>query len=197
MLVEASYWGQYADRLFVTTRLDALPEQYWNATNTRNNAIATSMNQQVTNPFHISNFESLRTSDPTLYRHLSTLAQFTSPTIQKHRLLRPFPHMNGLNDSAANTGAARTHALELNFQRRLAQGFMLNASYTRMVQENRTILDNEFEGAPTIWYPSDTARPHRVTATGLYELPFGQGRAYLQERHSQSHPRWLAGRRHL
>ena len=121
MLVEASYWGQYGDRLFVTTRLDALPEQYWNATNTRNNAIATNMNQQVTNPFHISNFESLRTSDPTLYQHLSTLAQFTSPTIQKNRLLRPFPHMNGLNDSAANTGAARTHALELNFQRRLAR----------------------------------------------------------------------------
>ena len=181
MLVEASYWGQYADRLFVTTRLDALPEQYWNATNARNNAIASNMNQQVTNPFHISNFDSLRTSDPTLYQHLSTLAQFTSPTIQKHRLLRPFPHMNGLNDSAANTGAARTHALELNFQRRLAQGFMLNASYTRMVQENRTFLDNEFESVPTIWYPSDTARPHRVTATGLYELPFGKGRAYLQD----------------
>jgi hypothetical protein len=181
MMVEASYWGQYADRLFVTTRLDALPEQYWNATNTRNNALATNLNQQVTNPFHISNFESLRTSDPTLYQHLSTLAQFTSPTIPKHRLLRPFPHMNGLNDSAANTGAARTHALELNFQRRFAQGFMMNASYTRMVQENRTILDDEFERAPTVWYPSDTARPHRITATGLYELPFGKGRAFLRD----------------
>ena len=88
--------------------------------------------------------------------------------------------MNGLNDTAQNTGAARTHALELNFQRRFAQGFMLNASYTRMFQENRTFLDNEFETEPTIWYPSDTARPHRFTATGIYELPFGQGRAYLQ-----------------
>ena len=29
MLVEASYWGQWGDRLIVTTRLDALPEQYW------------------------------------------------------------------------------------------------------------------------------------------------------------------------
>ena len=96
MLVEASYWGQYADRLFVTTRLDALPEQYWNATNTRNNAIATNLNQQVPNPFYIANFESLRTSDPALYRQLSTLSQFTSPTIAKNRLLRPFPHMNGL-----------------------------------------------------------------------------------------------------
>jgi hypothetical protein len=181
MLVEASYWGQYADRLFVTTRLDALPEQYWNATNTRNNAIASNLNQQVPNPFYIANFESLRTSDPALYRQMSTLSQFTSPTIAKNRLLRPFPHMNGLNDTAQNTGAARTHALELNFLRRFAQGFMVNASYTRMFQKNRTFIDNEYETVPSIWYPSDSARPHRVTATGLYELPFGQGRRYLQQ----------------
>jgi hypothetical protein len=181
MLVEASYWGQYADRLFVTTRLDALPEQYWNATNTRNNAIASNLNQQVPNPFYIGNFESLRTSDPALYRQMSTLSQFTSQTIAKNRLLRPFPHMNGLNDTARNTGAARTHALELNFLRRFAQGFMVNASYTRMFQKNRTFIDNEYETEPTIWYGSDTARPHRVTVTGLYELPFGRGRRFLQE----------------
>ena len=74
---------------------------------------------------------------------------------------------------------------------------MLNASYTRMFQENRTFLDNEFETVPTIWYPSDTARPHRVTATGIYELPFGKGRALSCRGHPESHPRWLAGRRHL
>ncbi len=183
MLVEASYWGQYGDRLFPSQnlRLDALPAQYWNTANTRNNAIASSMNQQVTNPFHISNFESLRTSNPVLYQHMSTLGQFTSPTIAKNRLLRPFPHMNGLFDSASNIGSSRTHALELNFQRRFAQGFMLNASYTRMLQENRTFLDNEFETEPTIWYTSDTARPHRFTATGIYELPFGKGRTFFQQ----------------
>jgi len=183
MLIEASYWGQWGDRVFPNQnlRLDALPGQYWNTSNTRNNAIATNMNQQVPNPFHISNFESIRTSDPVLYQHMSTLGQFTSMTIAKNRLLRPFPHMNGLNDNAASIGTTRTHALEVNFQRRFAQGFTLNASYTRMLQENRTFLDNEFDTEPTIWYPSDTARPHRFTATGIYELPFGKGRPFLQE----------------
>jgi len=183
ILVEASYWGQYGDRLFPTQtlRLDALPAQYWNSANSRNNAVATSMNQQVPNPFHISNFESIRTSDPALYQQMSTLGQFTSTTIAKNRLLRPFPHMNGLFDSASNIGSARTHALELNFQRRFAQGLNLFASYTRMLQENRTFLDNEFETEPTIWYPSDTARPHRFVASGIYELPFGKGRPYFQE----------------
>jgi hypothetical protein len=183
MLVEAAYWGQYGDRLFPNQalRLDALPAQYWNTTNVRNNTIATNLNQQVPNPFHISNFESLRTSNPLLYQHLTTLGQFTSTTIAKNRLLRPFPQMNGLNDSAQNTGSARTHALELNFQRRFAQGFNLNASYSRILQENRVFLDNEFDTEPTIRYASDTARPHRFTATGIYELPFGKGRAFFQK----------------
>jgi hypothetical protein len=135
----------------------------------------------VTNPFFIGNFESLRTSNPTLYQHLSTLPQFTNDVIERNRLLRPFPHMNGLFDSASNIGSARTHALELNFQRRFTRGFTVNASYSRMLQENRTFLDNEYDTEPTIWYPSDTARPHRFTASGIYELPFGKGRAYLQK----------------
>jgi hypothetical protein len=147
----------------------------------RNNAIATEMNRNVPNPFHISNFESIRTSDPVLYQHMSTLSQFTSTTIPKHRLLRPFPHMNNLNNTADPLGKARTHALELNFQRRFSRGFNFNASYSRMIQENRTIFENEFDTEPRIYWPSDTARPHRFTATGIYELPFGKGRAFLQE----------------
>jgi hypothetical protein len=111
---------------------------------------------------------------------MNTLGYFTSPTIAKNRLLRPFPQMNNLQDNAANTGEARTHALELNFQRRFSRGFNLNLSYTRLSQRNRTFIDNEFETEPSIWYPSDTARPHRFTATGIYELPFGKGKQFLQ-----------------
>jgi hypothetical protein len=73
------------------------------------------MNQQVPNPFHISNFASLQTSNPVLYQQMSTLSQFSQTTIPKNRLLRPFPHMNGLTNSAADTsGNMRTHALEVN-----------------------------------------------------------------------------------
>jgi hypothetical protein len=161
--------------------LDALPEQYWATGLVRNNAVAADMNRQVPNPFHISNFESLRTSEPVLYQHMSTLSQFTSRTIQKHRLLRPFPHMNGVSNNATPAGKARTHAMELSFQRRMSSGLQLNASYTRMLQENQTVIENEFETAPRIWWPMNNARPHRLTVTGIYELPFGRGRAYLQQ----------------
>jgi hypothetical protein len=180
MVVEASYWGQWADRISISQKLDPLPAQYWATGNVRNNAIATALNANVTNPFYIANFDSIRTSDPVLYQQMSTLGQFTSPTIAKNRLLRPFPHMNGLNNNTDPRGKARTHALELNFNRRFSKGFQVSASYTRMFQEDLTTLENEFETEPRIWYPTNNARPHRVTATAIYELPFGRGRAYLQ-----------------
>jgi hypothetical protein len=180
ILVEASYWGQWSDRINITRRLDTLPENYWATGNTRNNAIATELNRQVPNPFHISNFAFLQTQNPVLYQHLSTLGQFTSATIAKNRLLRPFPHMNGLNDNGQSLGKARTNAFEFNFTKRFSKGFNLNASYTRMFQSNKTIIENEFELAPRIWWPSDTARPHRLTGTAIVELPFGRGRKFFQ-----------------
>ena len=180
MMVEVAYWGQWADRISINQKLDALPEKYWATGLVRNNAVATEMNRNVPNPFYIGNFESLRTSDPIVYQQMSTLSQFTSKTIQKHRLLRPFPQMNGLNDNATPKGKARMHALEVNFQRRMSKGLTLSASYSRMHQEGWTILENEFNTDPTNWWPNDNARPHRFTATGVYELPFGKGRALAQ-----------------
>ncbi len=182
MMIEVAYWGQKGDRVAPAnnTRLDYLPEGYWNKSNSRNNALANELNRNVANPFLLSNFDSLRTSNSVLYQHLSTLGRFTSPTIPKHQLLREFPHMNGLFNNAVPTAEAMTHSLEVNFQRRFAKGFNLNASYARTRQTRFDILENEFNQVPSVWWPSDTARPHRLTVTGIYELPFGRGRAYLQ-----------------
>ena len=99
MVVEVSYWGQWADRLSISQKLDYLPGGYWATGNVRNNALATALNANVTNPFYIGNFESIKTSDPVLYQQMSTLGQFTSTTIAKNRLLRAFPQMNGLNNN--------------------------------------------------------------------------------------------------
>ena len=182
MMIEVAYWGQRGDRVppATNTRVDFLPESYWNKSSTRNNALANELNRNVPNPFLLSNFESLRTSSPVLYQHLSTLGRFTSPTIPKHQLLRDFPQMNGLFNATVPTGKASTHSLEVNLQRRFAQGFNLNASYARTRQTRFDILENEFNQVPSEWWPSDTARPHRFTVTGMYELPFGKGRAFLQ-----------------
>ena len=184
MAIEVAYVGTYSDNVDLTIRQDILPSQYWNHTATRNAALATSNNQNVPNPFFIGNLTGLRASNPDLYNRLAAQALFTSPTIQKNRLLRPFPHMsvgNGLQAQAQPLGKVRTHAIEVAFQRRFSQGLSVNAAYSGIRAEEWTNVINEYDAAPTAWVTSQNARPHRVTLNGVYELPFGRGRRFLAD----------------
>ena len=183
MAIEVAYVGTYSDDVDLTIRQDILPSQYWNHTDTRNAALATENNRNITNPFLISNLTALRASNPALYNQLAAQALFTSPTIQKNRLLRPFPHMsvgnNGLQAQALPLGKVRTHAVEVAFQRRFSQGLSLNAAYSGIKAEEWLNVINEYDAAPTGWVTSQNARPHRITLNGVWELPFGRGRAFL------------------
>lgn len=49
-----------------------------------------------------------------------------------------------------------------------------------MRDRNSDIFLNEFDPAPS-WRESSNARPHRITASGIGELPFGKGRAFAQQ----------------
>ena len=194
MAIEVAYVGTYSDNVDVSSfllntnntqasvRQDILPAQYWNHTDTRNAALATENNRNITNPFFVGNLTALRASNPALYNQLAAQALFTSPTIQKNRLLRPYPHMsvgNGLQALALPLGKVRTHAVEVAFQRRFSQGLSLNAAYSGIKAEEWLNVINEYDAAPTQWTTSQNARPHRVTLNGVWELPFGRGRAFL------------------
>lgn len=176
VLVSVAYAGSYSDNVKVTQRLDALPAQYWATGNTRNDAVATNMNQNVPNPFLLSNFSSLQTSDPLVYQALASRGFFTSTTIRKNQLLRPFSAMNGLNQTATQLGAVKTHAFESSFQRRFARGFTFNAGYTALYERDRDFFFNEFDPMPS-WRLTNAGVPHRFSATGIFELPFGKSKA--------------------
>jgi hypothetical protein len=133
----------------------------------------------VPNPFFIGNFASLQTTNPLLYQRLLGSTTFTSPTIARHRLLRPFPHMNGLNYNDQPLGEIKAHSLEIVLTRRYSAGLTGNASFTmNRVTSNRTV--HEFDREPTLWETNNNGRPWRVTAAAVYELPFGPGRAFLE-----------------
>ena len=91
--------ARYSDEVSATIRQDYLPEQYWNGDNTRNTTANTFLTANVTNPFNIANFASLRTTDPVLYNRLASNSFFRSATIQRNRLLRAFPQMTNLSYS--------------------------------------------------------------------------------------------------
>ena len=179
MLVDAAYAGSYSDRVPLAQSISALPEQFWASGLTRDNNIANNMNSNVTNPFSLANFAALNTSDALIYQDMATQSFYTSTTIRKNQLLRNYPQMSGITNSSVPLGAVRTHALEVQFQRRFAEGFNLSASYTWMRARAGDVFLNEFDAAPA-WRESNDARPHRFIATGIYEFPFGKGRRYLQ-----------------
>lgn len=177
MVIEAAYTGMYTDRVPLAQTLSALPANFWADGLVRNDAIANNMNANVPNPFNIANFSSLQTSNPLVYRDLATQGFFTSSTIRKNQLLRPFSQMNGLTDRMRAVGKARSDALELDFQRRFSKGFNLNVSYTRLRAREADFFYDEFDTLPS-WRTSNDGRPHRIVGTGLWELPFGKGRRF-------------------
>ena len=179
MSVEVFYWGMWGNHLAVSQNQQALPAQYWNTSLVRNNILASNMSQNVSNPFNTNNFASLKTSNPALYQQMSTLGFFTASTIQKNRLLRAFPQINGLSTSQYN-GEAKNNSLQVLFQRRLSKGFNFNASYTYSDASNWTTIINEFDPAPRQWTPTNSPLPNRFNATGIYEFPFGHGRTFLK-----------------
>jgi hypothetical protein len=68
--------------------------------------------------------------------------------------------------------------VEVLVNRRFANGLSGFASFTaNSVRDNRTV--DEFDREPTLWQGSNGGRPWRLTAAGVYELPFGQSRGLL------------------
>lgn len=192
MAVEIAYNGMRGDHLDTRIRQDYLPEEWWNGSNVRDVTQQNLLNANVRNPFFIGNLEPLKTSNPALYNQLAGNSFFTSPTIQRHRLLRAFPHMSvgnlgvdggaprGLRYENLPLGENRSHSLELGLTRRFANGFTGNIFYTATrLTENRVV--EEYDRAPTIWQTSQFARPHRVTADFIVELPFGSAKPFLSD----------------
>jgi hypothetical protein len=180
MVVEVAYAGSYSDNVYLNRHLNFLPEAYWAGGMTRNNEVATRLNANVTNPFHISNFESLRQTNPLAYDDLQTQGFFTSRIIARHRLLRPYPNLGtDVIFASGPFGEARTDALEVSFERRMYKGWNFNLGYTATNGREADIYLNQFDERPS-WRPSNDTRPHRFIATSIYELPFGKGRAFFQ-----------------
>ena len=92
----------------------------------------TLLTANVTNPFAIANFASLQ-HDATRcsYQRLLGSTTFSSATIQRNRLLRAFPHMNGLFFNDQPLGIIKSHSLELVVNRRYSNGLTGNAALSR------------------------------------------------------------------
>lgn len=176
--IDISYGYQVGDRLPMTRREDYLPEEYWSGANVRDLTQQNFLQQNVPNPFHLSRFASVQATNPELYARMQGSAFFNATTVQLHRLLRgPYAQYSSVNIANLPIGKNVAHSLEITFTRRFSGGFALNAAYSGNRIRNLEFL-NEFDREPTLWQPAVNGRPHRITASGLLELPFGAGRRW-------------------
>jgi hypothetical protein len=157
-LAEASYVGNRGARLGINRNINATPLRYLSTAPIRDQATITYLAQAFPNPFF--------GLDP----------QYTSSTITREQMLRPYPHFGTVqyNDPA---GYSWFHSLQSRLERRMAQGFTLQISYTWSRAMEATSFLNAADPMP---YESLASidRAHRIVGSGIWELPFGKGRKF-------------------
>jgi hypothetical protein len=100
---------------------------------------------------------------------------FRAATIARERLLRPFPEFDAVNTTTSE-GYSWYHSLQARIEKRFSAGYLLGSSYTYSKFMEAVELLNGADPDPAEMISPDD-RPHRFTLSGIYELPFGRGKA--------------------
>src|SRR5260221_912445 len=96
-------------------------------------------------------------------------------TVSLQTLLKPFPEFGNISEQLANGGSSYFHSLDVRLEKKTSHGLFIlaNFTYSKLIEQIRLL--NDFNPAPEKRVATDD-RPLRFVATGLYELPIGQGK---------------------
>ena len=165
-VVELSYVGNRGTRLEINRNINAISNQYLSTDPVPTPAMAannTYLGGNLPNPF--------RGLTPVAAPNLNTGANRS-----RSALLRPFPQFGDLT-TTTNQGYSWYHSMQAQFERRFSQGFTIQGSYTWSKFMEAGAYLNAADPMPyeTI---SDFDVPHRFVASGIWEMPFGKGKAF-------------------
>ncbi|MDX2268028.1 MAG: TonB-dependent receptor [Bryobacter sp.] len=161
-VVEASYVGNRGTRLNVLRNMNYAPGQYLSTSPTRDQATINFLGQNFPNP--------LRGTNPIFGANIS-----------RANLLRPFPQFANVNIYEP-IGYNWYHSLQTRIEKRMSQGFTTQFSWTWSKNMEATGFLNPQD--PFLEeVVSGLDRTHRLTASGIYELPFGKGRRWGKQWH--------------
>ena len=124
-------------------------------------------------------------------------ARFTSPTLSRFELSRPFPAFGTIFETQRNDGTINYHSLQFVANRRWARGLVVSGNYTFVPKFEQigassgwTQSAPEIGGLNAFIDPSTrelvrgpywTHRRHRISISGVYEFPFGETRTGLMK----------------
>lgn len=157
-MVEASYVGNRASRLPVSRAMNFIPREYLSTSPVRDNATINFLSQNFTSPY------------------FGLHPNFTGRNITRGSLLQRFPHFGGVTFEDP-VGYSWYHSLQSRLEKRFSRGYTLQASYTWSKAMAANTFLNAVDPMPYETL-SDIDRAHRLTSSGIYELPFGKGRRF-------------------
>ncbi len=168
--IEATYVYSKGYDLPVSREINAIPRQYLNDfTGVTDTAailagiasVNTFLNATVANP---------------LRGLIPDGGTFSAATIQRRRLLTPFPQFGNVAVTEYN-GSSDYSSFQLQAAKRFTGGLSLNASYTHSREHLKAQYLNP-QDTDLIDIISPNERPNRITFSSIYELPFGRNRQY-------------------
>ncbi|MBM3734814.1 MAG: TonB-dependent receptor [Acidobacteria bacterium] len=166
MLTESSYVGNRATRIPVSRPLNFTPRQYLSTSPTRDQATINFLTAAVPSPFFGTN-------------------PIYGQTTSRAGLLQAYPQFGGVSFEDP-IGYSWYHSLQSRLEKRFSQGYTLQASWTWSKAMEAAEFQNAADPNP---YESLSGidRLHRVTGSGMWELPFGKGRKWGGSWHRALH----------
>ena len=132
-------------------------------------------------------------ANPTTANAAAIAAGFSTPpyptfTGDLAQALRPWPQYQQINWRSFPFGESHYNALQVAFERRMAAGLQLKASYTHSRLMNNGAESGLGAGGPPVQNPSNMSDMYTVSADDvpnvvsvgwIYKLPFGKGKSVL------------------
>ena len=110
---------------------------------------------------------------------------YSSPTLARTTLAVEYPQFGGLTEVNRNDGRSWYNSMQVTWETRGKGGLNLMAAYTLSKQIQQSGWLDTLRMVPQRSLVSYD-RPHRLSIGGIYELPFGRGKRWL----NGSHPLW-------
>jgi hypothetical protein len=162
-VLQAAYVGNRGNKIDTNREYNTTPAQYLSRLPVRDQATINYLGEQVANPFY-------------------GIADFTGTGLgnvrtSRAQLLKPYPEFSSVSGSEP-IGYSWYHSLQVQTERRFANGFTFQAGWTwsKFMEAAGFLNDTDLALERVI---SDQDFPHRLSVSGIYELPFGKGRKFL------------------
>jgi hypothetical protein len=161
VVAEVGYIGNRGVKLSSARQFDGVPPQYLSKSPVRDQATIDFLNDQVANPFlGIPSFSG---------------TGLAAARVARSQLLRPYPHFTSISISTED-GYSMYHAMTVSLEKRFSRGLLFHSNWpwSKFMEAISYLNDSDLRPAYTI---SDLDATYRFVLSGIYELPFGRGKA--------------------